>query len=169
VKHLVCLLAPLLLIAAPADQPDQRFVATAYSATGLTTSGEYTHRHVVAADPNILPLGTRIKISRAGKYSGEYVVADTGGRIVGNKVDIYLPSTQECKKFGKKVVRVRILELGNGTHQAAKQADQTIKQDVKKDVEKGTVGDAATEADWATRNAAKKPPANSSQPKLNQQ
>jgi 3D (Asp-Asp-Asp) domain-containing protein len=168
VKHLAFLLAPLLLIAAPADQPDHRFVATAYSSTGLTTSGQYTHRHVVAADPNILPIGTRIQIRRAGKYSGEYVVADTGGKITGRRLDIYLPSTQECKKFGKKVVRVRILELGNGTPQAAKQADQTVKQDVKKDVEKGTVGDAATEADWATRNAAK-PPANSSQPKSNQQ
>ena len=101
-KHLVSLLAPLLLIAAPAAQPDQRFVATAYSATGLTTSGEYTHRHVVAADPNILPLGTRIKISRAGKYSGEYVVADTGGRIVGNKVDIYLPALRNARSLARR-------------------------------------------------------------------
>lgn len=164
-KHLALLLVPLLSIGVLAAQPDQTFVATAYSATGLTTSGQYTHRHIVAADQNILPLGTRIKITRAGKYSGEYVVADTGGKITGRKVDIYLPNTEECKKFGKKVVQVRVLEVGNGTHQAAKQADQTVKQDVKK----GTVGDAATEGDWATRNAVKKPPANSSQPKPNPQ
>jgi 3D (Asp-Asp-Asp) domain-containing protein len=133
-----------------------RFVATAYSVTGITASGEYTHRHVVAADPTILPIGTRIKISRAGRYSGEYVVADTGAKIVGRKLDIYLPSTPECVKFGKKSVRVKVIELGNGTHESAKQADQAVKKDVDQDIAKGAVGNAATEKDWATKGAATK-------------
>ncbi len=132
------------------------FIATAYSVTGITASGEYTHRHVVAADPTILPMGTRIKIRRAGKYSGEYVVADTGEKIVGRKLDIYLPSTVECMKFGKKPVRVKVIELGDGTHLAAKQADQAVKKDVAQDVAKGAVGNAATEADWATKGGAPK-------------
>ena len=133
-----------------------RFVATAYSVTGITASGEYTHRHVVAADPAILPIGTRIKISRAGRYSGEYVVADTGAKIVGRKLDIYLPSTPECVKFGKKSVRVKVVELGNGTHESAKQADQAVKKDVDQDIARGAVGNAATEKDWATKGAATK-------------
>ncbi|MDQ2842944.1 MAG: 3D domain-containing protein [Acidobacteriota bacterium] len=119
----------------------------------MTASGEYTHRHVVAADPSILPLGSRIKIGRAGKYSGEYVVADTGEKIVGRKLDLYLPSTPECKKFGVKPVRVRVISLGDGTHEAAKQADQVVKQDVAKDIAKGTVGNAATEHDWVVKGA----------------
>jgi len=133
-----------------------RYVATAYSVTGITASGEYTHRHVVAADPSILPIGSRIKVRRAGRYSGEYVVADTGQKIVGRKLDIYLPSTPECMKFGKKRVRVAVIELGNGTHRAAKEADQAVKKDVASDVAKGTVGNAATEKDWAVSEAAKK-------------
>jgi hypothetical protein len=36
------------------------YVATSYSQTGITASGEWTHRHVVAADPDLLPLGTRV-------------------------------------------------------------------------------------------------------------
>jgi len=154
----VCWLANALLYAAN-SQPvkiDGRYVATAYSVTGITTSGEYTHRHVVAADPDILPIGSRIKIRHAGKYSGEYVVADTGQKIVGRKLDIYLPNTVECKKFGKKPVRVNVIEVGDGTHQAAKQADQAVKKDVAQDVAKGTVGNAATEHDWATKGSAAK-------------
>lgn len=128
-----------------------RYVATAYSVTGITASGEWTHRHVIAADPDLIPIGSRVRVSRAGKYSGEYVVADTGAKIQGRRLDIYMPSTVECKKFGVKPVRVRVITLGDGTHQAVKQADQVIKADVAKDVSKGSVGSAATEGDWAAK------------------
>jgi 3D (Asp-Asp-Asp) domain-containing protein len=130
-----------------------RYIATAYAQTGITASGEWTHRHVVAADPDVLPIGTRLKIRHAGRYSGEYVVADTGAKVEGRHLDLYVPSTAECKKFGVKRVSVKVLELGNGTHQAVKQADQTVKEHVKEDVAKGVVGDAATEHDWATKGA----------------
>ena len=110
---------------------------------------------MVAADPDILPIGSRIKIRHAGRYSGEYVVADTGDKIQGRKLDIYMPSTATCLKFGSKPVRVRVIELGDGTHAAAKQADQAVKQDVAKDVAKKVVGNAATEDDWAAKG---KPP-----------
>jgi 3D (Asp-Asp-Asp) domain-containing protein len=132
-----------------------RYVATAYSVTGITASGEWTHRHVIAADPDILPIGSRVKVKRAGKYSGEYVVADTGAKIQGRKLDIYMPSEPECKKFGVKPVRITVISLGDGTKQAAKQADRVVKSDVAKDVAKGAVGNAATEVDWNTKGQAK--------------
>ncbi len=129
------------------------YIATAYSQTGTTKSGLYTHDHVVAADPSILPVGSRIKIRHAGRYSGEYVVADTGEKIVGRKLDIYIPNTRECMRFGKKRVKVEVVELGNGTHEATKQADEAVKQDVKQDISKGVVGNAANEKDWAKQGA----------------
>jgi 3D (Asp-Asp-Asp) domain-containing protein len=122
--------------------------------TGITASGEWTHRHVVAADPDILPLGTRLKIKRAGRYSGEYVVADTGEKVQGRKLDLYMPNTSECKKFGKKRVKVKVIELGDGSQAATKQADHAVKAEVAKDVAKGVVGNAATEADWKAKGAA---------------
>jgi len=125
------------------------YIATAYTQKGITASGQYVHRHVVAADPDVLPIGTRIKIRQAGRYSGEYVVADTGDKIQGRRLDIYLPTARACKKFGSKPVKVKVVQLGDGTHAAAKQADQAVKQDVKKDVDNKVVGNAATEADWA--------------------
>lgn len=124
------------------------YKATAYAQKGITASGQVVHRHVVAADPDILPIGTRIKIKHAGRYSGEYVVADTGEKIQGRRLDIYLPSVVACKKFGVKPVIVKVIQLGDGTAQAAKQADKAVKQDVKHDVVNNVVGNAATEADW---------------------
>lgn len=140
-------------LAAADPHLDGAYTATAYAQKGLTASGQYAHHHVVAADPAVLPIGTRIKIRHAGRYSGEYVVADTGDKIVGHRLDIYLPSARACRHFGVKRVSVSVIELGNGTHEAAKQADQAVKQDVQKDVQKGVVGNAATENDWAAKGA----------------
>ena len=140
-----------LMEAAPV--PNGTYRATAYAQSGVTASGELTHRHVVAADPDILPLGSRIKIRRAGKYSGEYVVADTGAKIQGRRLDIYMPSETACKKFGTKLVRVKVIQVGNGTQAATKQADQAVKKDVANEVNKKAVGSAATEEDWAKARA----------------
>ena len=132
------------------------YIATAYSVPGKTASGEHTHRHIVAADPALLPIGTRLNIKRAGRYSGEYVVADTGEKIEGRKLDIYVPSSRACRKFGKKRVKVKVLEWGDGTREAVKQADQAVKAKVAEEVSKNAVGGAATEDDWAAKKAAEK-------------
>jgi len=136
--------------AATPPKVDGRYIATAYSVSGKTASGEYTQRHIVAADPAVLPIGSVIKIKHAGRYSGEYVVADTGEKIIGRKLDIFIPSTKAAMKFGRKRVSVTVVQLGNGTHLDAKEAVQQVKQAVKKDVEQGVVGNAATEADRTT-------------------
>ena len=150
----------VLTICAPlvaAERPlEGIYTATAYSDSGKTASGEYTHRHVVAADPDILPLGSRIRIRRAGRYSGEYVVADTGGKIQGKRLDIYLPSEIKAKKFGVRKVRVKVLELGDNTRAKTKQSDAVVKQDVAKEVAKNAEGSAATEDDIAAKNAREK-------------
>src|SRR5690349_19398049 len=119
-----------IIVAGPPKQLDGTYVATAYAITGITASGEWTHRHPVragAADPDLLPIGTRIKIRRAGRYSGEYVVADTGAKIQGRRLDIYMPTDAECKKFGVKRVKVKVVQLGDGTREATKQADHAVK------------------------------------------
>jgi 3D (Asp-Asp-Asp) domain-containing protein len=136
-----------------ASLPNGTYRATAYAQSGATASGQITHRHVVAADPDILPLGSRIKIRRAGKYSGEYVVADTGAKIQGRRLDIYMPSEAACKKFGTKLVRIKVIQLGDGTKAATKEADQAVKQDVANEVHKQAVGGAATAEDWAKARA----------------
>jgi 3D (Asp-Asp-Asp) domain-containing protein len=86
----------------------QDFHATAYSLKGLTASGERVRPGVIAADPRVLPLGTVVHI-RAGRYTGNYTVLDTGGRIKGRKVDIYMPTYKEAKKFGRQRVKIRVI------------------------------------------------------------
>lgn len=152
-KYSILLLLTATTLMAAGPRLNGTYIATAYAQHGITASGQYAHRHVVAADPSILPIGSRIKIRHAGIYSGEYVVADTGDKIEGRKLDIFVPSAAACKKFGVKPVRVQVIQLGDGTHEAAKQADQAVKQDVAKDVQKGVVGNAATQVDWKAKGA----------------
>jgi len=97
--------------ARPSPPPRLReFEATAYSLTGSTASGVETHRGVVAADPAVLPLGSRIRVHGAGAYSGVYTVRDTGSGVNGREIDIYIPDRAEAKRFGRRRVQVEILE-----------------------------------------------------------
>jgi len=85
------------------------FHATAYCLKGRTASGETVRQGFVAADPRVLPLGTLVHI-QAGRYTGVYKVADTGGAIKGNRIDLGHNSGREAHKVGRRSVRVRILD-----------------------------------------------------------
>ena len=91
-----------------AESPAVTFTATAYSLRGRTASGRYVSRGIIAADRRVLPLGTRVRLT-AGSYSGEYLVADTGGAVRGRKIDIWVPSTSEAMRFGRRPVKLTIL------------------------------------------------------------
>lgn len=84
------------------------FKATAYCLRGRTASGGGVRRGIVAADPRVLPLGTRIQISGGG-YSGIYTVTDTGGAIKGRILDIWVPSCSEAVRFGRRSISVSVL------------------------------------------------------------
>jgi 3D (Asp-Asp-Asp) domain-containing protein len=87
------------------------YVATAYSLRGRTASGLMVSKGIIAADPRVLPLGSRVKIE-AGSWSGEYLVADTGGMVRGKRIDIWTPSTRDAMRFGRRTVKLTILSLG---------------------------------------------------------
>ena len=91
-----------------AETPAVTFTATAYSLRGRTASGRQVTRGLIAADRRVLPLGTRVRLT-AGSYSGEYSVADTGGAVRGRKIDIWVPSTGEAMRFGRRPVKLTIL------------------------------------------------------------
>lgn len=88
--------------------PSVSYVATAYSLRGRTASGRMVSRGLIAADPRILPLGSRVRLEHPG-YSGEYLVADTGGMIKGKRIDIWTPSTSEAMRFGRRTVKLTVL------------------------------------------------------------
>lgn len=87
------------------------FRATAYCLKGRTAIGGNVRRGIVAADPRVLPLGTRIQLN-AGSYSGTYTVADTGGAVRGRILDIWVPSCSEAMRFGRRSVQVSVMGKG---------------------------------------------------------
>ena len=91
--------------------PPAPYVATAYSLRGRTASGLPVAKGLIAADPRHLPLGSRVRLD-AGPYSGEYIVADTGGMVRGRRIDIWTPTSREAMRFGRRVVKLTVLSLG---------------------------------------------------------
>lgn len=88
------------------------FEATAYCDTGFTASGVWVREGIVAADPRVLPLGSLIDIEVDGESLERYEVMDTGGKVKGYIIDIWLPSCDEAVAFGRRKVRVRVRRKG---------------------------------------------------------
>jgi 3D (Asp-Asp-Asp) domain-containing protein len=95
-----------LLASAP-----QLYNATSYSRAGRGASGMGVRFGTIAADPKVLPFGTRVRLD-AGQYSGEYVVTDSGTAIRGRKIDIWLPTFHEACRFGRRNVKLTVLSYG---------------------------------------------------------
>ncbi|MEI6521216.1 MAG: 3D domain-containing protein [bacterium] len=75
-------------------------------ADGYTATGMRAGRGVIAVDPRFIPLGTRVYVDGYG-YA---IAADTGGAIKGRIIDVCFPTRGECIRWGRKMVKVRILE-----------------------------------------------------------
>lgn len=103
--------APAASEEAKAEAPERKFVATAYALRGRTASGRPVAKGLIAADRKVLPLGSRVRLD-AGAYSGEYTVADTGGLVRGRKIDIWMPSNHEARRFGRRLVKLTVLKYG---------------------------------------------------------
>jgi 3D (Asp-Asp-Asp) domain-containing protein len=79
-------------------------VATGYSLTGQTATGLRTAWGVVAVDPAMIPLGTRMTIPGYG----EGVAADVGGAVRGASIDLWFPTRQQALAWGRRVVTITL-------------------------------------------------------------
>lgn len=80
--------------------------ATAYTHTGNTTAtGVYPYEGCVAVDPVVIPLGSILHIEGYGFA----VALDTGGDIVGKRIDVFFNDYGKCIKWGRKKVKVKVL------------------------------------------------------------
>lgn len=84
------------------------YTATAYALRGRTASGAGVKRGIIAADPRVLPLGTKVRLS-AGTWSGTYTVADTGGAVKGRKIDVWVPNNHEARRFGRRKIMLTVI------------------------------------------------------------
>ena len=88
--------------------------ATAYCIEGETASGKQTRRGIVAADPDVLPLGSRIRVDGLGRrLSRTYDVEDTGRLVKGREIDIFMHDCDVAKEFGRRRARVKVLKVGD--------------------------------------------------------
>jgi len=79
---------------------------------GITASGTKARPGVVAVDPNVIPLGTKLYIESLDntKDYGFAIAEDKGGAIKGNKIDLFFSTNAECISFGRRNVKVYILD-----------------------------------------------------------
>jgi len=74
-------------------------------ADGYTYTGLRAGKGVVAVDPNVIELGTRLYIPEYG----EAIAADIGGAIKGRRIDLGFDTIEEALKFGRKMITAYIL------------------------------------------------------------
>jgi 3D (Asp-Asp-Asp) domain-containing protein len=68
---------------------------------------------IVAGDPRVLPLGSVIDIKVDGESRERHQVMDTGGKVKGYVIDIWMPTCEEAVKFGRREVKVRVRRMGS--------------------------------------------------------
>ncbi|MCR2823368.1 G5 and 3D domain-containing protein [Lederbergia panacisoli] len=98
----------------PSGGKEMYMNATAYTAycngcSGITATGINLRANpnlkVIAVDPRVIPLGSKVWVEGYG-----YAVAgDTGGAIKGNRIDIFVASKEEAYRFGRRQVKIRVL------------------------------------------------------------
>lgn len=86
------------------------FTANCNGCSGTTATGinlkSNPDMKVIAVDPDVIKLGTKVHVQGYG-----YAIAgDTGGAIKGNKIDVFFPTKAEAYKWGRKDVKIKILE-----------------------------------------------------------
>jgi cystine transport system substrate-binding protein len=77
---------------------------TGYSIRGRTATGMPTAPGVVAVDPGVIPLGTRLSIPGYG----EGIAADTGGAVQGNTIDVWFPTQAQALAWGRRTVTITL-------------------------------------------------------------
>ena len=87
-----------------------QMIATAYTAgcygcSGITATGSHAGFGIIAVDPNVIPLGTKLYIPGYGRA----IAGDTGGAIVGRRVDLGMNTLADALRFGRRAVTVYVL------------------------------------------------------------
>lgn len=100
--------------AAPSGGKEMYMEATAYTAycngcSGLTATGidlrSNPNLKVIAVDPSVIPLGSKVWVEGYGTA----VAGDTGGAIKGNRIDLFVSSKEQAYRFGRKQVKIRVI------------------------------------------------------------
>ena len=76
---------------------------TAYCLTRTQTRrGRYVRDGIVATDPKLFPLSRYVELYVGRRYLGRYLVDDTGLKIKGSKIDVWMPTCRQARVFGRR-------------------------------------------------------------------
>ena len=75
---------------------------TSYCLQGTTRRGRWVRPGIIAADPKFFPLSRYVELYIGREYYGRFLVDDTGRKIKGNHIDVWLPTCREAVVFGVK-------------------------------------------------------------------
>jgi cystine transport system substrate-binding protein len=78
--------------------------STGYSLPGHTATGMPVGWGVVAVDPSVIPLGTRMTIPGYG----EGVAADVGSAVRGATIDLWFPTLDQARAWGRRTVTITL-------------------------------------------------------------
>jgi len=81
-------------------------VATAYCGGGRTATGEFAGPGVIAVDPRVIPLGTKLYVPGVGIVHAE----DTGGAIVGNRIDVWFSTEAQAVAWGVRTITIYVVQ-----------------------------------------------------------
>jgi 3D (Asp-Asp-Asp) domain-containing protein/peptidoglycan hydrolase CwlO-like protein len=90
--------------APPSSGTKMTVSSTGYCLTGTTATGIPVSWGVVAVDPSVIPLGTKMFVPGYG----EGVAADTGSAVQGAMIDLWFPSCAQALGWGSKTVTITI-------------------------------------------------------------
>jgi 3D (Asp-Asp-Asp) domain-containing protein len=118
------------LTGAPTQGARLRFTATGYCKGTTTASGVNVQTGIAAADPDLLPVGSVIQVDKLeDRYNGIYTVMDTGPRVQGRHIDIYMWSCNEALDLGRRPIQLTVLRLGwNPKNSTPRLIDRLFKQ-----------------------------------------
>jgi 3D (Asp-Asp-Asp) domain-containing protein len=78
--------------------------AVAYHLPGRTALGVPVRRGVVAVDPGLIPLGTRMHVPGYGPS----IAADVGTAIKGRLIDLWMPTDRAARSWGRRTVTITV-------------------------------------------------------------
>lgn len=78
--------------------------AVAYHLPGRTASGLPCRKGVVAVDPLVIPLGTRLFVPGYGRA----IAADVGVAIKGRIIDVWMPNDAAARRWGRKTLTITV-------------------------------------------------------------
>src|SRR4051794_28604755 len=91
--------------AAPAPAAEHAlgaFTVTCHTGSGRTASGRSDGPGLVSVDPEVLPLGTKVRVEKVGVLTA----ADHGSAVDGRSLDVWAPNEAACTQFGRQHLRV---------------------------------------------------------------